>query len=319
MGEAVYRSLDVVVVNWNAGEQVEACVRSLWRSNQLVARLETVVVVDNASTDGSAETLEALGLPLTVLRNRENRGFGAACNQGAAAGRGEYLLFLNPDAEVFPDTLDRAVSYLAGHPDVGVVGVALRDETGHVARSSTRALEPKHVLRLATGVGHVAPRRFPTHFMAEWAHNETRSVDHVIGAFYLIRRSLFERLGGFDERFFVYLEDLDLSQRVREAGLDIRFLGDVFAFHKGGGASEKAKAARLFYSLRSRILYASKHFSRPQAVAAAVLTLGVEPFVRMAALAARRDGEGLRETLSGYQRLWGQASALIRGQVRREA
>jgi GT2 family glycosyltransferase len=126
----------------------------------------------------------------------------------------------------------------------------------------------------------------------------------VMGAFYLIRGSLFRQLGGFDERFFVYLEDLDLSLRVHWVGSRIHYLADTRAFHKGGGSSEQVKARRLFYFLRSRILYGFKHFHWLTSILLMVGTLILEPWSRLALAAARRSPSAARETLGGFAALW---------------
>ena len=314
-------TLDVVVVNWNAGEQLTACLDSLRRTRCEQFRFGRVVVVDNASTDASATGLEPDSLPLVVLRNRVNRGFAAACNQGAAGSTADLLLFLNPDAEVYPGTLDAALERLGtpAHARTAVAGVLLEEEGGAPARSSTRALKPAHAVVATLGLDRLFPGRFRTHFMREWDHLDTRPVDHVIGAFYLVRRSVFEVVGGFDERFFVYLEDLDLSTRIRAAGHDVWYFADVRAFHRGGGTSDQAKAARLFYSLRSRILYGHKHFGRATGVVLAALTLVVEPLTRIVLLSVRRDRAGLAETLGGFRRLWAQAGSLMAGRARTDA
>ena len=103
--------------------------------------------------------------------------------------------------------------------------------------------------------------------MREWNHEESREVDQVMGAFFLVRQKLFEEWGGFDERFFVYLEDVDFSSRARRVGWRSFYMAGVKAYHKGGGTSEQIKSTRLFYSLRSRILYSYKHFSCASATA----------------------------------------------------
>jgi GT2 family glycosyltransferase len=140
--------------------------------------------------------------------------------------------------------------------------------------------------------------------MAEWDHKQTRPVDHVIGAFFLVRRELFEALEGFDERFFVYLEDLDFSYRAYQSGWRSVYLGDVQAFHAGGGTSNQIKARRLFYSLRSRLLYSFKHFSWIGASAVLIATLLVEPLSRSVLALLRRSWPGLKETWAAYGMLW---------------
>jgi N-acetylglucosaminyl-diphospho-decaprenol L-rhamnosyltransferase len=185
-----------------------------------------------------------------------------------------------------------------------VCSIQLVGDDGVVSRTCTRRPTPAHFVTKMLGLDALAPARFPSHFMQEWDHAENRDVDHVIGAFYLIRRELFERLGGFDERYFVYLEDLDLSVRVHEAGYRIHYLADARAYHRGGGASDQVKAKRLSYALRSRNLYGFKHFGRATASLLMLGTLILEPFARVAMAIAKRSPAAVKETLGGYASLW---------------
>lgn len=131
---------------------------------------------------------------------------------------------------------------------------------------------------------------------------ENSSVDQVIGAFFLIRKDVFDRCGGFDERFFVYFEDVDLSLRAKRLGYSSYVLSEVSAFHKGGGCSERVKAARLFYSLRSRILYAQKHYPRMEVVALVVLT-GLELPLRLIHGVLRASWSDINNTCAAYTHL----------------
>lgn len=288
--------LSVVIVNWNSGLQIKSCVESL--SPQC-----PVILVDNASTDGSPEHVAEIPA-VTLIRSDKNLGFGMACNLGARHAKSEYLLFLNPDAAVYPGTLEKTLAYMQdpAHADVGICGVQLVDESGHVSRSCARFPTPLGFAAHALGLDKLIPRL--GHFMSEWPHDSTRDVDHVIGAFYMVRRDLFESLNGFDERFFVYLEDLDLSYRARQAGWRSVYLADVQAFHAGGGTSNQVKARRLFYSLRSRLLYAFKHFSWAGAMLVLLSALLIEPFSRSALAVARRSWPFFKETWQGYAMLW---------------
>lgn len=300
-------TLDVVVVNWNSSDQLRQCLESVNRSRLEVCRLSRVVVFDNASEDGSVERLEGLEIPLHLLRSPRNVGFGAACNRAAAAATGELILFLNPDARLYPETLEAATRFLCEHERAGICGVALEGRDGRVQRSCCRLPDVRAMLVAALGLDRLTGGRLRGSPMVEWAHDETRPVDHVIGACYLVRRSLFEQLGGFDERFFVYFEDLDFSLRARRAGWECWFLSTARAFHRGGGTTESVKARRLFYSLRSRLLYASKHFGPAGSAAVWGATLLAEPFVRLGAAAAGLAGSGVGATLGGYASLWGWA------------
>src|SRR5689334_21646143 len=228
-------SLHVVIVNWNSGPQLKECLQSFAAvaSDEVTVRL---TVVDNASIDGSCDELEGTtNLPLAIIRNADNRGFGAACNQGAAGSQADYLLFLNPDTRLMPGSLGLPARYLQSpaHHAVGIVGIQLLDADGHVARNTARAPTAWSMIGNSLGVDRVMPALFPPHFAAEWAHDETREVDQVMGAFFLVRRSVFEHLGGFDQRFFVYYEDLDFAARARAHGFSSVYLAGAQAFHRG--------------------------------------------------------------------------------------
>lgn len=293
--------IDIITVNWNAGPQLHACIDSITRHGRGLVR--RTVVVDNGSVDGSETSIADLP-NVTLIRTGANLGFGKACNLGAQNADSEYLLFLNPDAALHADTLPKALSYMQApaNAKVGICGVQLLDEAGHVSRSCTRLPSAPGFVAHAVGLDRIFPRL--GHFMAEWDHAQTRQVDHVIGAFFLVRRALFDALGGFDERFFVYLEDLDFSCRARQAGWRSVYLADVQAFHAGGGTSNQVKARRLFYSLRSRLLYAFKHFSWLGAVGVLLATLLVEPWSRSALVVLRLSWSGWKETWAAYGLLW---------------
>ena len=268
-----------------------------------------IIVVDNGSSDDS---LAACGdfEAISAMQNGSNLGFGRACDIGASAASGNVLLFLNPDCEVRPGSIERCLAELRSD-DVGVCGVALVDERGVIARSCHRFPKFSNFACRIFGL-HLLSRRFGDGAMTDWDHSQDADVDHVIGAFYGIRRELFERLGGFDERFFVYLEDLDLSLRVHQAGYRIRFLASPASFHVGGGVSRNIKARRLFYATRSRILYAYKHFPQWQARLHLGLTLCVEPVTRAVLALARGSRSALQETGAGFAMVWRDLPATLR-------
>jgi GT2 family glycosyltransferase len=292
--------VDVVIVNWNAGSQLLECVDSVIQYGQpFIGR---IIVVDNASTDGSERAIE--GLPnVTLIRMSSNLGFGKACNLGAAQANADFLLFLNPDARLFADTLTGVSAFMLRpeNAKVGICGVQLIDEQGHIARSCARFPSASGLVVHALGLDRIIPKW--GHFMSEWDHAKTRQVDHVIGAFFFLRRSVFDALHGFDEIFFVYLEDLDVSYRAKQLGWSSVYFAEVQAFHAGGGTSRQVKAKRLFYSLRSRILYAFKHFNLFAATAVLLATLFIEPLSRTALAIVRGSWTTLKETWTAYSML----------------
>lgn len=291
-------SVHVVIVNWNSGTLLRECLTSFAAVAGDDVTVERVTVVDNASTDGSCDGL-ADALPLVVIRNSENRGFAAACNQGAANSRQDFLLFLNPDTRLMPGSLGQPAHYLREHERVGIVGIQLIDSEGHVARDTARAPTPFSMIGGSLGLDRLLPRAFPSHFATDWAHDETREVDQVMGAFFFVRRSVFEALRGFDERFFVYYEDLDFSVRARTLGWSSVYLSAAQAFHRGQGTTDAATERRMFYFARSRIVYARKHFSPPGALAVTFTTLLLEPVARLVAFP-----RSAAATLGAFAKLW---------------
>jgi GT2 family glycosyltransferase len=153
------------------------------------------------------------------------------------------------------------------------------------------------------GLAHLKPDKFPGHVMSEWKHDESRDVDHVLGAFFLMRKQVFDDVHGFDERFFVYKEDLDLSLRAKKAGWRSHYLADVQAYHKGGGTSEQIKATRLFYSLRSRTQYSFKHFGWVSSTGLLATTLMLEPLARIGWALRRGSGQEMLQTVVATSRL----------------
>ena len=299
-------TLDIIIVNYNAGDALYSCVSSIEQAMDESFALRSVVIVDNASTDGSLKKLAGLSLPVTILKNDENMGFGAACNRGAACSQAKYILFLNPDTRLNKESLRVPIAAFSNpaYSRAGMCSVRLVDGEGRTQRSCARFPTPLHFILRAFYIGRLFPGPRTNHFMLEWDHAATREVDHVMGAFLLMPRALFNELEGFDMRFFVYLEDMDLSLRAHRLGYVSLYLSDATAYHKGGGTSEKVKDLRLFYALQSRIRYSFKHYSRLAACLVSFFALVIEPVTRLLFAAARlRFGEAV-QTVKGYGKLY---------------
>jgi GT2 family glycosyltransferase len=298
--------LDIVIVNWNAGQQLRECLESISAAERQGFELSRVVVVDNASSDGSADGLSYPDLPLHLIRNQVNLGFGTACNQAANGCSADYTLFLNPDARLFASSLDLPILFMErpGNARVGICGIQLMNDRGEVSRTCARFPRPLTFLSKMLGLDRVCPRLFPDLFLSEWGHDESREVDHVMGAFFLVRSNTFQSLGGFDERFFVYLEDLDFSLRAHQAGWKSFYLAEAQAYHKSGGTSQQVKARRLFYFLHSRVLYGYKHFGALAATGLLLATLLVEPWMRLVKAGATFSPAAIADILKAYAMLW---------------
>jgi len=298
-------SLDIVIVNWNTGNQLQQCLNSIAGTDRDAFELRRVVVVDNASTDGSAR-LTAADLPLTLIQNGSNLGFAAACNRGAFGSSADYLLFLNPDTRLFRNSLSgpAVVMHQSVHQKTGIFGIQLLDVTGDVNRSCARFPTPSLFFHKMTGMNRLFPDRIVSLAMTDWDHLETRTVDQVIGAFFLVRTLLFQALNGFDERFFMYFEELDFSFRAFQKGWRTCYLSEFQAYHKGCGASDRVKDIRLFYALRSQILYGFKHFKRKEAFLLLLGVLLIEPWARLGNAVSTKSPGQLRDTLKAYAMLW---------------
>lgn len=294
----------IIIVNWNAGKQLRDCISSIAHAKQEGFTIADVVIVDNGSTDDSLVGVEQLGVSVRVIRNTENRGFAAACNQGAAEATGDYLLFLNPDTRLSEYSLTRPIDFMQQPSNfgIGICGIRLVDEEGNASTSAARFPTLRVMTGKILGLTKLFPRAFPAHLMSSSDLRERGFVDQVIGAFFLIRKNVFDRCGGFDEQFFVYFEEVDLSLRAKQIGYSSYFLSEVSVFHKGGGCSERVKAARLFYSLRSRILYAQKHYSGMEFVALVLLT-GLELPLRLVQSVIKVSWSDLNNTFSAYMQL----------------
>lgn len=297
-------SVDIVVVNWNSGNQLTECIKSIIAFG--LEWVNHIVVVDNGSTDNSLKQLPANDKRILIIRAKENLGFAKACNLGAAYCSKPYLLFLNPDARLMEGTLKKCIKFMDSESalNIGILGVRLIDERGTVQHHSARFPNWRTWVSHSLGISALFPNLFPSHFMIDFNHLYSRKVDHVMGAFFFVRRKLFQSLNGFDERYFVYLEDLDFSLRAKQAGWSTWYLADAIAFHRGGGTSEQVKAHRLFYSIRSRLLYAFKHFPRTQAWVVLGFSLLIEPVSRLVRAMLHRSGQEVRDTAYGYTLLW---------------
>ena len=307
-------TLGIVIVNWNAGEALVECLRSIFVATQTCFTLSGVVVVDNASELRPLSTSILKSPQLTIVRNAVNRGFAAASNQGAAILSTDLLLFLNPDASLKPDTLDKAISLLAtrDNASIAVCGVSMVDPSGRPAVSGARFPTPLFFLCEMLGLNQLLGRLVTPRLFASKDLKGSQVIDQVTGACFLVRTKVFAELHGFDERFFVYFEEVDFSLRVRAAGYVSYHLAEAEAVHIGGVCSDKDIAARLFYSVRSRLLYARKHFTP---LARAVLFLGtltIEPFTRILRCACRGSWQGLRDTARAYHRLF---AVILRGEL----
>lgn len=292
-------SIDIVIVNWNAGDLLSRCVGSLLKT-QSVKLIGKIIIVDNASSDSSVSEV-AVSEKIHWIKNTENRGFSVACNQGFRAASAPYVLLLNPDAAVFDVTLEACLKFMNGRKDIDILGCRLVNDEGKTTVSCARFPTPWRYCTDAIGISKLFPKLFPpATLMTDWNHLESKEVDQVMGAFMLIRKSTLSAMNGFDERFFVYYEELDFSKRVSEQKGKIFFNADIKALHSGGGTTCAVKAFRLYLSLSSRLHYARKHFSAIGYGVTWLSTYLVEPWTRMLFCFVKADLTGITQVWNGY-------------------
>ena len=251
--------VDVVVVSYNSRPHLRQCVEPLARSRNL-----SVIVVDNASEDGSLD--EVANLPVTAIPLPSNRGFAYGCNVGWRAGHAPFVLSLNPDARIDVAAIDLLRGVLERKPSIGLVAPKIIHDDGSIQFSQHRFPRPRTTFARALFLHRLVPT-------AGWASEDIRdpaayehpgSPDWVGGACILLRRSTLEQLGGFDERFFLYCEDADLCFRLRDTGLDVRYEPEASAVHAGGASAPRADLLPVLAASRKR--YAGKHRSPPVAL-----------------------------------------------------
>lgn len=256
--------LSVILVNYNTGYLLKECFDSLYASLRTIE--SQIIIVDNASTDDSKSRLEGMSAAVTIEYNTKNIGFGRANNQVLPLVKGRYLLLLNTDAFVAPDTLTKTVAWMDAHPDCGVLGVRLSDRDGHLQPSCRYFPTPLSIFSVRTGLQRLFPWVKQVDDLA-WDHASVRQCDWVPGCYYLIRREVLERVGLFDERYFMYYEEVDHCRRVQAAGWKVVYYPFTSVIHlagesaKSAGALSKGKQISGF-QVESELLYIRKHYGR---------------------------------------------------------
>ena len=293
------RNVDIIIVNWNSGELTfEAIAPYINFKNEQISC--NVIVVNNGSTDNSIALLQTKVPDLII--NPENLGFGKACNQAFLKCTGEYILLLNPDTNSDPKVLTELVVFLEKNNDFAVTGPRQVGEGQMILRSCGRFPNFANSVFEITGLSKFLPSLFePAPVMTDWDHSESKVVDHVMGSYMLIRKSVLDKIGFMDDAFFVYFEDIDLSKRIKDAGFKIYYHSDVSIFHKGGGTGEKHRSLRLYYSLHSRFYYWKKYFGEIEKLILILLSFTVEPLLRIVELILRKKGITFKEILVAYQ------------------
>lgn len=267
--------LSIIIVNYNSRQLLENCINSLQRAIQ---NIETeIIIVDNNSTDDSWEYIKSLRLTGYSFKMNDNFGFAKACNGGFGVSHGKYVLFLNPDTIVTENSLQDCISFLESHPDAGAIGVRMINSKNQFLKESKRGLPtPAASFYKLFGLSVIFPKSktFSKYYEGHLPEKENNPVEVLSGAFMMIRREVFEKVNGFDERFFMYGEDIDLSIRILQAGYKNYYLGKITVTHlKGGSTSYNSKYVRDFYGAMN--LFVKKHYSNRSFFFRSILYSGI--------------------------------------------
>lgn len=220
-------NLSIIIVSWNVRERLAECLQSVF-ANAGGLDLE-VLVVDNASKDNTVEMVSKDFPQVKLIANTENLGFSKANNQAAKLANGRYILLLNPDMRVLSDTLPAMVKFMDDNPRTSVGGCHLVGETGetvaHIRHFPTFWDQAAIILKLP----HLWPRLLDKYLMKSFDYNapQPQSVDSIRGSFFMVRREVWDRLGGLDERYFIWFEEVDFCRQVKQMGGEITYFSGV--------------------------------------------------------------------------------------------
>jgi len=265
-------NLSIIIVSWNVRDLLQQCLLSIYSSNsdelagqsrssifssEVVPPSIETIVVDNASTDGSAEMVRRAYPQVTLIANADNPGFTGGNNQGIAISRGRYVLLLNPDTKVLDDALARMVAYMDTHPDVGALGPMLINPDGSIQSSRRRFPIPATAFLESTTLQTWFPRHrlLQNYYILDKPDDAIAQVDWVTGACLLARREALDQVGLLDERYFMYSEELDWCRRAKAGGWKVVYYPAARVVHYGGQSSEQVKDFQIIQFNRSKIRY----------------------------------------------------------------
>ncbi|MGC8667968.1 MAG: glycosyltransferase family 2 protein [Chthonomonadales bacterium] len=256
-------TLSIILVNWNTRDYLLGALHSIYR-NPPPFEFE-VIVVDNASADGSAEAVARKYPQVCLIANNANEGYARGNNQGVAASRGRYVLLLNPDVVVWPGSLERAVELLERRPEVGVLAAKLVHPDGTVQKSVRGFPRPAAMIFEVTGIAALFRRsRIINAYRMDWFDYEHEAVvEQPMGTFLLMRRSVFDRIGAMDECFPIFFNDVDWLYRANRNGVVVLYTPSVVVTHYGGGSTRLVRGMMAWESRRGLLQFYRKHYRSP--------------------------------------------------------
>jgi len=255
--------LSVIIVSYNVRHFLEQCLYSVRKAAE--HHTCEIFVVDNNSADGSCSLVTNLFPEVRLIRNTDNAGFSAACNQAIRISKGKFILLLNPDTVVEEDTFTKCLDFMKEHPDAGAMGVKMINGNGKLLPESKRALPtPATAFFKLSGLAWLFPksRLFNRYYLGHLDSSETTEAEIISGAFMFINKEALERTGLLDENFFMYGEDIDLSYRLIKAGYKNYYFPGVKIIHYKGESTRKSKINYIVYFYRAMLIFTKKHYGK---------------------------------------------------------
>lgn len=254
-------TLSVIIVSWNVKDDLRRCLRSLEHSRK---RSEEIIVVDNHSQDGTPEMVRREFPRVKLIQNTMNEGFARAANQGVKEARGDIFYFLNPDAVVQEDTLEQLVNRFSKLPDAGIIGTSIVNQDGSIQHSVRAFPTFLSQILVLLKIHNFFPRLRVLELYYIWGFDYTREqcVDQVMGASCAVRREVFAQLHGFDEKFWIWFEEVDFCKRAAASGWKVVFAPAAKVVHgKGKSFARVHPVRREWWLIRSMAHYFRKHSS----------------------------------------------------------
>jgi O-antigen biosynthesis protein len=256
--------LSVVIVSYNVKNILEKCLYSVKNASEGID--PEIFVVDNNSSDGSADMVAEKFPGIKLIRNTVNAGFAAANNQVLPCVKGKYILFLNPDTLVEKKTFSECIDFMEARPGAGAMGVKMNDGNGKFLPESKRSLPtPLVAFYKISGLTGIFPRSkiFGRYYLGHLHRDMTHEIEVLTGAFFFARKEALDSSGWFDEDFFMYGEDIDLSFRILKCGYTIWYYPGTSITHYKGESTRKSSINYVLTFYRAMIIYTRKHFDQP--------------------------------------------------------
>ncbi|MDA3616406.1 glycosyltransferase [Polluticaenibacter yanchengensis] len=293
--------VDIIVVNWNCSELTHNAIQPYldYQDDEIAVNIH---IVDNGSED-DISILQRLNV--NFIQNERNLGFGNACNAALEYCKGDYILLLNPDTESKVSTLKHLIDLLLKNKEMACAGPQIINKQNEIQLTCSRFPSfTSAFFNILSISRYIFKKQLKPIIMLDWPHDQSKIVNAVMGCYCLIKKPIIDKYGFFDDRYFMYLEDLDLQKHFNDNGYYSYYSTEVNIYHEGGGVSKQVKAKRLYYSLHSNILYNKKYFKGIKSAILYFSSIVLEPIVRLGHSIVTFNKFQFKETLEAYKLLY---------------